>query len=98
MRISDWSSDVCSSDLMDDAAMAVATLLRQMPALSPCFAGIERDPKVGEAFDHRRRVFDHEFHRIAVVEARPGRHGVVDVALERELGRASGRGKEGQEV
>src|SRR3546814_7438101 len=76
MRISDWSSDVCSSDLvdrdhvrhevdvrmrgggrfqrllhrhaggvvdMDDAAMAVATLLRQMPALSPCFAGIERE-------------------------------------------------------
>src|SRR3546814_2809682 len=47
---------------MDAAAMAVATLLRQMPALSPCSAGIERDPKVGAAFDHRRRVFRSDGH------------------------------------
>src|SRR3546814_9884053 len=65
MRISDWSSDVCSSDLLAGAA-ALAGRRRQLPAGRARAAGLPRAAPAGPA--HRRRPGDG--HRGAAVDSR----------------------------
>src|SRR3546814_6122097 len=48
MRISDWSSDVCSSDLEDDSAAIVGCLYRKLSG-----RGLERLPMVRWLLPHR---------------------------------------------
>src|SRR3546814_15538314 len=55
MRISDWSSDVCSSDLIADARAAVETLARRADGVMhfvESYRQISRTPEV------RRRVYE----------------------------------------
>src|SRR3546814_13615280 len=56
MRISDWSSDVCSSDLFDEAEALYATLLAEYPedATSHNNLGIMRlrQERYAEAWPH----------------------------------------------
>src|SRR3546814_6480146 len=65
MRISDWSSDVCSSDLKPAIGLAPASgaggvaaagLHARMDRLSGRFPGLRHD--TGAAFPHRRRPDD----------------------------------------
>src|SRR3546814_4766053 len=74
MRISDWSSDVCSSDLLlegshdDDAAILArhgSVRLQPHPRVAP---------SVGEVDRHARRKPDHETH--------PGQRGQVEHQVE----------------
>src|SRR3546814_13021837 len=48
MRISDWSSDVCSSDLLEDVSLPLSTALDDIPALAltPDQAGSLRQGRV----------------------------------------------------
>src|SRR3546814_6923639 len=98
MRISDWSSDVCSSDLAGDDAerAAVVAALRNLQIavvprreLEPAF-GDEVEESVGR---HRRRVMDRADHLFILMragdrehtrEARTDRFGF----LAHEIGRA----------
>src|SRR3546814_9077017 len=51
MRISDWSSDVCSSDLFDTAPLRGATppVQRRLPGLRACLRGARRGAAQGIA-------------------------------------------------
>src|SRR3546814_13707502 len=46
MRISDWSSDVCSSDLHSPALLLLADPQAQHPSGSPARCGDQRQPEV----------------------------------------------------
>src|SRR3546814_16836566 len=59
MRISDWSSDVCSSDLLELAARLSFFLWSSVPdneLIDTAIAGNLRDPKVMERRSEERRV------------------------------------------
>src|SRR3546814_1258973 len=61
MRISDWSSDVCSSDLTFSSLDVLKTLLPRMAdggfALkAPVAYRVEADPARVEAFERRRQL------------------------------------------
>src|SRR3546814_1113167 len=92
MRISDWSSDVCSSDLLMDAAAGAETALdRFATALD---AEIAPDPDenafaIGEEQFDRRLHHEHAIRHGAPELWRYGMHLVEEV--EREIGRASCR-------
>src|SRR3546814_1019879 len=47
MRISDWSSDVCSSDLINRAPVSAATYARRFAASNPMSA-LDRAPEVSD--------------------------------------------------
>src|SRR3546814_11329680 len=44
MRISDWSSDVCSSDLPSASASFAETHVRRLEAIRRVTGGVEREP------------------------------------------------------
>src|SRR3546814_20658828 len=83
MRISDWSSDVCSSDLL---GIAQAVLLIEEAGVragllivpGAPFVDIERDALVGIVFVHDRRMFGDEFVHVQRVDERRGPGGLVD--------------------
>src|SRR3546814_14317922 len=80
MRISDWSSDVCSSDLAHVAGVGVQValaLLRLSPTEGAAQAGAGRVDVVART--HRREV--------------PGAYGVLGVAVA-EVGVRHGRSEE----
>src|SRR3546814_20257521 len=90
MRISDWSSDVCSSDLAQHPRPPARADFR-----GPCALRVERDERrelrqldeAGE-FD-RAAVVDIELHagRRLEKQAAPGREGVANGENGREAGR-----------
>ena len=65
---------------VDDPAVAVPALARQVPALADAL--VEGHAELGQPFDRRRRVLDHELHGGAVIEARARDHRVLDMLLE----------------
>src|SRR3546814_7928040 len=61
MRISDWSSDVCSSDLVADLNLEVANHAlrnREQGVSACCIDFSESDWKVEEVFELIRKKFD----------------------------------------
>src|SRR3546814_3523844 len=93
MRISDWSSDVCSSDLMTDPdqegegiAHDVARSLRQLPA--------ERQPLAVtrvKVYEITRDGVAAAMQRKSGIEPATALPGRVRAMLDREIGRASCR-------
>src|SRR3546814_14620912 len=79
MRISDWSSDVCSSDLEGADHLAGGTLTQADQRL------VHQHLAVGEANRHEARVLD-EFSRRDHPNAAPGS---VDRSEERREGKES---------
>src|SRR3546814_3257389 len=80
MRISDWSSDVCSSDLSDIGACRTAALDNALPPpllkeLPPAAAGVCGRRKMGErSSDHcQRRPAEQDF-RGGIPVPDPARH------------------------
>lgn len=71
---------------MDDAAVAVPALARQVPALAEFLAAVEGDAEGGEPLDRGGGFGDNELDRGAVVEARACHHRVVDMRLETVAG------------
>ena len=64
---------------VDDAAVAVAALAGQVQR--PVF-GCERHAERDQTLDRARRGFDDMLDDLAVVQARAGDHGVVDMGFE----------------
>src|SRR3546814_12737444 len=89
MRISDWSSDVCSSDLFADEEYIVEPLFALL--LARAFAGLKL--RVAERIGLRHRFG----HRLAGVADSRHHHLVIDeihapwMAEKGKIGRASGR-------
>src|SRR3546814_19843980 len=95
MRISDWSSDVCSSDLLGDAVEVLSEGQGQPYAAMRCriaweIAGMHGDAAPGEPL--------HVRHRRIIVEV----CFVIDLLLQDrenpQIGRASGRERVCQHV
>src|SRR3546814_12938290 len=89
MRISDWSSDVCSSDLRAGGAIAlklvvldeIDTRIEQPRHLCGSRLGIEPDARLDDRADHRAtvdarqrpRACDAELRALVAIEAHPRR-------------------------
>src|SRR3546814_15370787 len=56
MRISDWSSDVCSSDLLDAANAELGKLLFDLAAQVAVHGGARFDSEEGPEITHRNAV------------------------------------------
>src|SRR3546814_6123889 len=97
LRISDWSSDVCSSDLLAITGIAVtglapgADLRAAAPAREPRGGGPTEEQRMAEqrlnfAFDLGRDIGDHAAHLLDPARARGDRIEVVaDRLLARQL-------------
>src|SRR3546814_2481890 len=60
MRISDWSSDVCSSDLPVDLDFEIGDLMRELRRKTAQRVGIDLDARAFHRRDHRhQRAIDH---------------------------------------
>src|SRR3546814_7661309 len=93
MRISDWSSDVCSSDLRDQSSCRFSEIEHQCLATAREARGDGADRHIeylrrlaiGIAFD------EHQHHDFALLVRKPG-HRTVDIAAQRtrleQIGRA----------
>src|SRR3546814_15534065 len=95
MRISDWSSDVCSSDLTTQAQSLECKEFaqrRDLDRIRILVDAIQRR-QLG-LLDELRSLDigrDHAFFNQAMRTIPLHRHDAVDLALAREIGRASGR-------
>src|SRR3546814_8790212 len=93
MRISDWSSDVCSSDLLLD-------LVEQQHAVRMLVDGIGEQPALVEADVARRRA-DEARDRMPLHVLRHVEAGQLDAERQRELARHLGladAGRAGEQV
>src|SRR3546814_4494306 len=95
MRISDWSSDVCSSDLSDIGACRTAALDNALPPpllkeLPPAAAGVCGRRKMGErSSDHcQRRPAEQDF-RGGIPVPDPARHIEQDDTFGCQFGERS---------
>src|SRR3546814_18627497 len=102
MRISDWSSDVCSSDLIDDVLLTIHVAFRRLVR-----GAVEHHLAVDRRDNARRRRFGCEFrigHRIfeGAEKCPPGEVRAEafreTIELRQEIGKASWREREGQSV
>src|SRR3546814_12347546 len=91
MRISDWSSDVCSSDLQHDVALEDGSRVRldTNSALVVRYSRKHRDV----VLERGRAQFDvaHAPQRPFTVHAGPGTVRAVGTQFQVQIGRASGR-------
>src|SRR3546814_13171601 len=94
MRISDWSSDVCSSDLVRADDEHVARQLR-IPARDFRCHRLARPQRAGEL---RRMHADHQLDVVASGEVPDRREPPVEHSGNGEIGRASCRDRECQSV
>src|SRR3546814_1872575 len=80
MRISDWSSDVCSSDLTSNAALAQALEVADAGGpLTPVLAAAERKRAEYEDFTQQRRLAAEQLDQIAAeASALDRRHQRLD--------------------
>src|SRR3546814_19809647 len=86
MRISDWSSDVCSSDLQIDGVDMIRQRLQQIVV----FAGlVELDVDVGAGREGRRTVIGDRGARRAQAHREVG--GALILVLERSEERSVGK-------
>src|SRR3546814_12919214 len=111
MRISDWSSDVCSSDLEAHLEVELVELARRAVGAAVLVAKAGRDLEVAvEAGDHQK-LLEHLRRlrqRVELARVQAARHQVVaralgaaggeDRRLELQIGRASCRERVWQSV
>src|SRR3546814_1505446 len=91
MRISDWSSDVCSSDLLGAVGGDVVEMPRAIGlALVPRPLGRERDEFPAPVENAARAVMLEEERRVAL-DLLPLEHAGDRDAVDRQIGRASCR-------
>src|SRR3546814_18239270 len=68
MRISDWSSDVCSSDLHAARALRLAAApIEKMPGRKATFQAIPNPEEFDAALDELLSVLDHSIKLLSVV-------------------------------
>src|SRR3546814_3423430 len=76
MRISDWSSDVCSSDLFRDAEdladSGIARMIRRWPAITVHRPVLDNRHVIGAMKKHYPAIGDHIVGKPAVHAAAPG--------------------------
>src|SRR3546814_5392999 len=89
MRISDWSSDVCSSDLDTGGSGAPAQEEEVLEPITPLFAAA--DPAAGEQLASRQCATCHTFNEGGAARVGPNLYDI-------EIGRASCRGRVGPSV
>src|SRR3546814_5537455 len=82
MRISDWSSDVCSSDLEDDAGRILLALLEHVAHA----AGADADEHLDEV-----RAGDREERHVRLPRDGAGEQRLAGAGRADEIGRASCR-------
>src|SRR3546814_6001752 len=86
MRISDWSSDVCSSDLPSASASFAETHVRRLEAIRRVTGGVEREP------DGTWVIAPDHLERAAAFERRQAQatpvvvHTLSSLPLERQVG------------
>src|SRR3546814_20677841 len=77
MRISDWSSDVCSSDLADGAGLSADhTLLSGAPALCARPARYAQSPHIPPCYV-LRSFLPHSMRSHRIFATEPGGHAVI---------------------
>src|SRR3546814_6823701 len=99
MRISDWSSDVCSSDLPETVVPKNGSAIRLAPGAPKVISHekvgrlvLDGDailPADGATINARRRISVHGYIAVTVVLGRNGKLAAAPVVTE--LGRAAGR-------
>src|SRR3546814_14561365 len=93
MRISDWSSDVCSSDLSEDAASEAQALQIWTPSLPPRPKDILEAARFRLTADEDQFVIDRlvaqQPRSLLAFLARPG-GGTADRSDERSVGKEGG--------
>src|SRR3546814_15788139 len=96
MRISDWSSDVCSSDLVANARIEGNSLIDVARITLAAGADAERSaPPVDSKFE-RNLIVGAKGHDPFRAEGEIG--GIAFADNVQEIGRASGRARVGQDV